>query len=96
VQEQLGHSSIVLTAGTYISVLPEVARTAAEKVAALILRAAAWSPEQSGAGGATAGEGDAAHAPGRASHELIPAGRSAARGGLAAPVPADRSHRVRP
>ena len=39
VQDQLGHSSIVFTADTYISVLPEVARAAAEKVAALILRA---------------------------------------------------------
>jgi integrase len=38
VQDMLGHSSIVLTADTYISVLPEVARNAAEKVAALILR----------------------------------------------------------
>src|SRR5215467_1271190 len=34
VQEMLGHSSIVLTADTYISVLPELARAAAEKVAA--------------------------------------------------------------
>jgi integrase len=44
VQEQLGHSSIVLTADTYISVLPEVARAAAEKVAALILRAGRLVP----------------------------------------------------
>jgi integrase len=44
VQEQLGHSSIVLTADTYISVLPEVARAAAEKVAALILRAGCLVP----------------------------------------------------
>ena len=44
VQDQLGHSSIVLTADTYISVLPEVARTAAEKVAALILRAGCVVP----------------------------------------------------
>jgi Phage integrase family len=43
-QDQLGHSSIVLTADTYISVLPEVARTAAEKVAALILRAGCVVP----------------------------------------------------
>ena len=39
VQDQLGHSSIVLTADTYTSVLPDVARIAAEKVAALIIRA---------------------------------------------------------
>jgi integrase len=38
VQDQLGHCSIVLTADTYTSVLPEVASAAAEKVAALILR----------------------------------------------------------
>jgi hypothetical protein len=40
----MGHSSIVLTADTYISVLPEVARAAAEKVAALILRAGRLVP----------------------------------------------------
>jgi hypothetical protein len=44
VQDQMGHSSIVLTADTYISVLPEVARAAAEKVAALILRAGRLVP----------------------------------------------------
>jgi site-specific recombinase XerD len=33
VQEMLGHSSIVLTADTYTSVLPEVAHAAAEKTA---------------------------------------------------------------
>jgi integrase len=44
VQEMLGHSSIVLTADTYISVLPEVASAAAEKVAALIVRAGCLVP----------------------------------------------------
>jgi hypothetical protein len=44
VQEQMGHSSIVLTADTYTSVLPEVARAAAEQVAALILRAGCLVP----------------------------------------------------
>ena len=44
VQDQLGHCSIVLTADTYVSVLPEVARAAAEKVAALILRAGCLVP----------------------------------------------------
>jgi integrase len=38
VQEMLGHSSIVLTADTYTSVLPDVARSAAEKVASLIVK----------------------------------------------------------
>ena len=36
VQEMLGHSSIVLTADTYTSVLPDVAHRAAEKVASPI------------------------------------------------------------
>jgi hypothetical protein len=44
VQEQLGHSSIVLTADTYTSVLPDVARIAAEKVATLIIRAGCLVP----------------------------------------------------
>jgi hypothetical protein len=38
VQEQLGHASIVLTADTYTSVLPELAHKAAEATAQLILR----------------------------------------------------------
>jgi integrase len=36
VQDQLGHSTIVLTADTYTSVLPETARTAAELTAGLL------------------------------------------------------------
>jgi hypothetical protein len=39
VQDQLGHSTIVLTADTYTSVLPETARTAAELTAALLFPA---------------------------------------------------------
>ncbi len=39
VQEMLGHSSIVLTADTYTSVLPAVAHAAAEKVATLTIQA---------------------------------------------------------
>lgn len=38
VQEMLGHSTITLTADTYTSVLPELARTAAEHTAGLIPR----------------------------------------------------------
>jgi integrase len=38
VQEMLGHSSIVLTADTYTSVLPEVAHKAAEKTATHVLK----------------------------------------------------------
>jgi integrase len=44
VQEMLGHSSIVLTADTYISVVPELARDAAEKIAALIIKAGSLVP----------------------------------------------------
>jgi hypothetical protein len=44
VQEMLGHSSIVLTAGTYISVVPELARDAAEKIAALVIDAGCLVP----------------------------------------------------
>lgn len=41
VQEMLGHSSVTITADTYTSVLPEVAREAAERVAAMVPRAPA-------------------------------------------------------
>ena len=44
VQDMLGHSSIVLTADTYTSVLPEVARRAAEDTAALIIAAGCMIP----------------------------------------------------
>ena len=44
VQEMLGHSSIVLTADTYTSVLPEVAHTAAEKTARHVLKAGRLVP----------------------------------------------------
>jgi len=44
VQDMLGHSSIVLTADTYTSVLPEVARKAAEDMAALIIAAGCLVP----------------------------------------------------
>ena len=39
VQDQLGHSTITLTADTYTSVLPETARTAAEHTATLLFPA---------------------------------------------------------
>src|SRR5262249_52463032 len=42
VQDQLGHSTITLTADTYTSVLPETARTAADNTAALLFKAGAW------------------------------------------------------
>jgi integrase len=45
IQDQLGHSSIVLTADTYVSVEPELARDAAEATAALILKAGRRIPD---------------------------------------------------
>ena len=39
VQDQLGHSTITLTADTYTSVLPETARSAADHTAALLFPA---------------------------------------------------------
>src|ERR1019366_1862584 len=44
IQDMLGHASIVLTADTYTSVLPEVARKAAEDTAALIIKAGCLVP----------------------------------------------------
>jgi len=44
VQEMLGHSSIVLTAHTYTSVLPALARPAAEPVASLIIKVGCLVP----------------------------------------------------
>jgi hypothetical protein len=40
VSEQLGHSSLGITADTYTSVLPAVAQAAAEAVASIVLRRA--------------------------------------------------------
>ena len=44
VQDMLGHSSIVLSADTYISVLPEIARETAEAIATLIIEAGCLVP----------------------------------------------------
>lgn len=44
VQDQLGHSTITLTADTYTSVLPETARAAADNTAALLFPARAGRP----------------------------------------------------
>jgi len=44
VQDMLGHSSIVLTADTYTSVLPEVARKVAEDIASLIIASGCFIP----------------------------------------------------
>lgn len=44
VSDQLGHSSIVLTAGTYISVLAALAMQAVEKTARLVARAGQYPP----------------------------------------------------
>jgi hypothetical protein len=44
IQDMLGHASIVLTADTYTSVLPEVARQTAEGIAELVLAAGRSPP----------------------------------------------------
>ena len=44
IQDQLGHASIVLTADTYISVLPDLARSTAEDTARLIIAAGLRPP----------------------------------------------------
>ena len=44
VSDRLGHSSIVLTAGTYISVLAALAMQAVEKTARLVARAGQYPP----------------------------------------------------
>ncbi|HXC85440.1 MAG TPA: tyrosine-type recombinase/integrase [Trebonia sp.] len=52
IQQMLGHSSIVTTADTYTSVLPEAAHRAAQATADMVIRAARSAPG-SGAGGTT-------------------------------------------
>ena len=44
IQAMLGHASIILTADTYTSVLPDLARTTAKAVAAQIIKAARTPP----------------------------------------------------
>ncbi len=44
IQDMLGHASIVITADTYTSVLPEVARRTAEGIARLIMQAGRYPP----------------------------------------------------
>ena len=44
IQDQLGHASIVLTADTYVSVEPDLARRAAESTARLVLRDSRYVP----------------------------------------------------
>jgi integrase len=44
IQDMLGHASIVLTADTYASVLPEVARRTADGIARLIVQAGRYPP----------------------------------------------------
>jgi hypothetical protein len=48
VSEMLGHSTITITADTYASVLPEVARRAAEAAARLVPRGPRTDPRQPG------------------------------------------------
>jgi integrase len=46
IQDQLGHSSIVFTADTYVTVVPQVAHDTAEAVAHLILQEGSCAPGQ--------------------------------------------------
>jgi hypothetical protein len=61
VQDQLGHSTVALTADTYTSVLPETARAAAERTAVLLVPA---SPRPAKRGRSAARAGTQAAAPG--------------------------------
>jgi hypothetical protein len=88
----LGHSSIVLTADTYTSVLPDVAHAAAEKVASLVLAAGYLIPGTGAAGSGRPDRKGAGVTARRDCHEAIPAGRSAAPGPAAAPVRAEPGH----
>jgi hypothetical protein len=93
VQEMLGHSSIVLTADTYISVVPELAFDAAEKIAALIIKAGSWSPVPAGGAGTPERRGSAeppGGPPGGGPGPTRPA-KSAALTAATAPGPADRT-----
>jgi hypothetical protein len=80
VQDMPGHSSFVLTAGTCTSVLPDVARKAAEDVATLIIAADASSPAPPGPASPGA-PATAAHGGGPPPATLSRADRSADRGG---------------
>jgi hypothetical protein len=48
IQHMLGHSSIITTADTYTSVLPEVAHSAAQASAGLIMKVARSGPASRG------------------------------------------------
>ena len=97
VQDMLGHSSIVLTADTPFSVLPEVARKAAEDVATLVIAAGCLvpgttrprQPEPPEHGGGGRRSGSRAH-PGRPVSRPCPAGRDVNRDRLSGNVPAWR------
>ncbi|GAB1689698.1 hypothetical protein [Krasilnikovia sp. M28-CT-15] len=68
-QAQLGHSSIVLTADTYTSVLTDLLTYAAEATARLVLTAAARNPGRryriDGPAAKSAGEAEASTGRGR-------------------------------
>ncbi len=87
VQDMLGHSSIVLTADTYTSVLPDVTHAAAEKVASLVLSAGCLIPTQAAGGSARPPGRTRSEADPSTCHEVIPAGKSADPDPAAAPVP---------
>jgi hypothetical protein len=90
VQEMLGHSSIVLTADTYTSVLPEVAHRAAEQTAAHLLRAAGVVP------GTTRRRGRAPARRRRSAQGRTRAGLVRRRGSTLPPEPVRPRTRARP
>ncbi|WP_149256817.1 tyrosine-type recombinase/integrase [Actinomadura sp. K4S16] len=97
-QEMLGHSSIVLTADTYTSVLPEVAHTAAKKTAAYLLHAAGWCLAPPSAGPCSGSPSTAGGEPYPGGPGAAPVDRPAPRTGV---VAATRGaclpcHRLRP
>ena len=95
VQDMLGHCSIVLTADTYISVLPEVAHAAAEKVAALVLRAGCVVPGTQPPRRRQPRRGNTVSAPGRrrwgSGQGRTLGGRSVGRPAAAEQIHADRT-----
>jgi hypothetical protein len=58
VQDMLGHSSITITSDTYTSVLPQVARSAAEATAGMVPRAAREHPAGSPGAASSSTPGD--------------------------------------
>jgi integrase len=70
VSESLGHSSLSITADTYTSVLPEVAKAAAEAVAGIVPRAARPAPNTPAADAAADSDREPSPRPGSAAFPI--------------------------